>query len=180
MASQIRKKQTTTTMTSSNKKVIVPEYMGPATTAMEKKKFGNEIGASHFSPDFSKNIIKPVKEWKFSFGRFKNIQLQDAEPTSLKPWCRWLIEKLSTERPISAAYAQAYLDGKTLPTVCNWSTNEYPFLTVGRYRGFPINMVAVEHKNYFKWLLTTEMSASLSDAFKEYIETYCINQSQNQ
>lgn len=172
---QNKKKQIMPT-TSSQKKIIVPEYMGPASSQSEKKKFGSEIGASHFSQEFSKSILKPVCEWKFSFGKFKNIQLQDAEPTLMKPWCRWVVKKLSSERPISVAYAQAYLDGKQLPTVCNWSTNEYPFLTVGRYRGFPINLVSVEHKDYFKWLLTTEMAASLSDAFREYIEQFCANQ----
>lgn len=173
---QSAKKKQTMSATANQKKVIVPEYLGPSTNQSDKKKFGSEIGASHFSQDFSKSIVKPVKEWSFSFGKFKNIQLQDADPTLIKPWCRWVVKKLSSERPISAAYAQAYLDGKHLPIVCNWSTNEYPFLTVGRYRGFPINIVAVEHKDYFKWLLTTDMASSLSDAFREYIEQFCANQ----
>lgn len=156
------------------KRVIRPDYVGPSIVQDDQKKFGSEIGSSHFSPEFSKQLIKPVKDWKFSFGRHKDTQLQDANSAQLRPWCRWLTTKIPHERPISAAYAQAYLDGKSFPTVCDWSKNEYPFLTVGRYRGFPINMVAIEHPDYFRWLLQSDLASSLSDAFKEYIEEHCV------
>lgn len=151
-------------------RTIVPEFVGSSNT-LESKKFGSEIGASHYSPDFSKQIVKPVSEWKFSFGKHKDVQLQDANPVQLRPWCRWLVKKVGNERPISSAYAQAYLDGKTHPIVCDWSKNEQPFLTIGRYRGFPLNLIQDENPTYFQWLLSNDtMSKNISDSMKEYIE----------
>lgn len=158
-------------MASKNKKSISQEFNHSLnTTAMDEKKYGSEIGASHFSPDYSKQLVKPVKDWKFSFGRYKDIQLQDANPAQLRPWCRWLVTKIAQERPISAAYAKAYLDGKTQPYVCDWTTNAFPFITIGRYKGFPVNLVSIEHPDYFRWLLQSDLSSQLSNSFKDYLD----------
>jgi hypothetical protein len=163
------------TASKGKQRIIVPEYLGPSTQNQESKKFGSDIGASNFSSEFSKQLVKPVTDWKFSFGRYKNIQLQDADPTQLRPWCRWLVKKLMSEKPISAAYAQAYLDNKSYPTVCDWSKNEHPFITIGRYRGFPVNIVNQEHPGYFKWLLSSELSSHISDSMKEYVDQHFIS-----
>jgi hypothetical protein len=164
------------TATKGRQKIIVPDFQGATSSHDSKKSSISEVGASHYSADFSRQILTPTKDWKFSFGKHKNIQLQDAIPTDMRPWCRWLVSKLAEERPISGAYAQAYLDNKTYPAVCDWSKNEHPFLTIGKYKGFPLNMIHQEHPTYFNWLLSSNMASSLSDVLKDYIKQHFVNE----
>lgn len=141
------------------------------TTTQEKPqetKYPSKLSFTTQNEDlhYGSSIATKVADYRLPFGKYKGLYFTDIPDKNRISYLRYIQLKC---RILAQLYIGAFLNGeetiKEQLDILNNSGALFDkfFLTFGKYRGIPLDLVEVEHPGYCKWLITSEFSANLSE-----------------
>lgn len=114
---------------------------------------------------FGSSIATKVTDYRLPFGKYKSLAFYDIPPKERVPYLKWIQLK---SRIVTQLYIGAFLNGhETIYEEVQRLLNcgalfKNFFLTFGKYKGIPLELVEIEHPGYCKWLTKSDFSKNLS------------------
>lgn len=114
---------------------------------------------------FGSTIATKVMDYRLPFGKYKSLSFHDIPPKERISYLKWIQLK---SRIVTQLYIGAFLNGhetiaEEIQRLSNCGALFKPFfLTFGKYRGIPLELVEIEHPGYCNWLTKSEFSKNLS------------------
>lgn len=142
-----------------------------------ESKYPTKLSCSELNEDLKHgcSIATKVSEYRLPFGKYKGLHFTDIPIKNRNGYLTYIQIKC---RILTQLYIGAFL--KNAATIeeelqilqNNGALYSKFFLTFGKYRGIPLDIVEVEHPGYCKWLTTSEFSANLDDVLIARIKNF--------
>lgn len=143
----------------------------------ETKQTSSKLTLSEQNMDFKfgSSISTKVMDYRMPFGKYKSLAFTDIPAKQRIQYLKWIQMKA---RIVTQLYIGAFLNGKDtiaeeLEKLANCGALfKTFFLTFGKYRGIPLELVEIEHPGYSKWLIKSDFSKNLSSELIEKISEF--------
>jgi uncharacterized protein (DUF3820 family) len=148
-----------------------------ASSNKNETKYASKITISELNEDLNHGckIATKVSEYRMPLGKYKGLGFTDIPAQSRGSYLKYIQMKC---RIVTQLYIGAFL--KDAETICDelqileqtGALYSKFFLTFGKYRGIPLDLVEVENPGYCKWLTNSEFSSNLSAELISKLKTF--------
>lgn len=140
-------------------------------------KYASKLSFSELNEDLQHGckIATKVSEYRLPFGKYKGLAFTDIPAQNRGSYLKYIQMKC---RILTQLYIGAFMkDAETIHDELqileqNGALYSKFFLTFGKYRGIPLDLVEVEHPGYCKWLTSSDFSSNLSDELISKLKTF--------